>query len=198
MYTRIQFIRFYLIAVIYSGKFIGHRNRSEHAWCHSDFFFWTVLTDTSWQEETAREYDGTVQLPNAPYFDLANATVTGNNVTVIGVVGRSVQLKCKVQNLGNKTVNWNRLSEDETISVWLEIQLIADILDTASRYSHTDCGRLYVHIGSAFQGNVQSIARRMYARIEMDIDAWRRRLRMPDFHAAGSKSILQFKSCRFV
>lgn len=161
----------------------------------------TVLTDTSWQEDTARGYDegyeGTAQSPNAPYFDLANTTVTGNNVTVIGVVGRSVQLKCKVQNLGNKTVNWKRISGD-TDSIWFEIQSIADIVDQASRYSHIDCGRLHIHIGSAFQGNVQSVARRMHTRIEVDFDAWRRRLRMSNIHAAGPQSLLQFKSCRWV
>lgn len=38
------------------------------------------------------------------YFEYDNETDV-NNVTVIGVVGRKTLLKCKVQNLGNKTVN---------------------------------------------------------------------------------------------
>lgn len=46
-----------------------------------------------------------MKFSDEPHFDLGNITTTvTNNVTVIGVVGRSVQLKCKVQNLGNKTV----------------------------------------------------------------------------------------------
>lgn len=69
--------------------------------------FRAVLTDTSWQEDTAIDVindDRTAQLSNEPYFDLGNTTLATNNVTVIGVVGRSVQLNCKVQHLGNKTV----------------------------------------------------------------------------------------------
>lgn len=103
-YTRIPFIRFCLAAVIYSGEFVAARG-----WLRSHDVFpdnilaivCAVLTNTSWQEETAND-------AVEPYFDVGNTTAAVNNVTVIGVVGRSVQLKCKVQSLGNKTVNMTR------------------------------------------------------------------------------------------
>lgn len=40
------------------------------------------------------------------YFEYANSTEQ-HNITVIGVIGRKTLLKCKVQNLGNKTVSGN-------------------------------------------------------------------------------------------
>lgn len=73
-----------------------------------------------------------------PYFD-ANIP---NNVTAI--VGKSAFLRCKVRNLGNKTVNYENFPNlDKKIKGLIFLVLVG--MDSTSRRAYFDSRWIYVH-----------------------------------------------------
>lgn len=108
------------------------------------------------------------------HFVYANSTEQ-HNVTVIGVVGRKTLLKCKVHNLGNKTVTGGSCCVRLRWVIFCD-HSSADIMDPAQRLAHFDRRQLHVHVGPAVQGHAQPNGRRMHTRIAMDFSAGRGRL----------------------